>query len=196
MGGTTFLVTAAAAAIGDAYRDAVADAHYSCGLAASPARSLRSPATSTSGHSRRARRRRARRPARQRRQLRPLGRRHPQYVPSPPTDEAVRLTALFGAGTAADDRHLRRQVGTRRRHPAPHRRTVLRLHGMGIDMTQRCPWCHGAVEVSSEDRPGSSEPSPPSTVLPRPTTNQQTATHLTPAGRSWRRTLPPCGRGT
>ena len=31
MGGTTFLVTLAAATISDAYRDAVAEAHYECG---------------------------------------------------------------------------------------------------------------------------------------------------------------------
>jgi hypothetical protein len=148
MGGTTFLVTAAAATIGDAYRDAVADAHYSCGhggysgtiaekagyvdfgtlpadLDAVELADLLVNAVSYDrwdGDSQ-------------------------QYVPSPPTDEPVRLTALFGAGTAArmidvyDDKW-----GTRGRHPAPHRRTVLRLHGMGIDMTQRCLWCHGAVE--------------------------------------------------
>src|SRR5215211_1757617 len=50
---------------------------------------------------RRPRRRRARRPARQRRQLRPLGHRHPAVRASPPTDEAVRLTAPFGARAAA-----------------------------------------------------------------------------------------------
>ena len=148
MGGTTFLVTAAADTIGDAYRDAVADAHYSCGhggysgtiaeksgyvdfgtlpadLDAVELADLLVNAVSYDrwdGDTQ-------------------------QYVPSPPNRRSrAPHRAVRCRHRGADDRRLRRQVGTRRRHPAPHRRTVLRLHGMGIDMTQRCPWCHGAVE--------------------------------------------------
>ena len=148
MGGTTFLVTAAAATISDAYRDAVADAHYSCGHggysgtiaeksgyvdfgtlpADLDAVELADLLVNAVSYDR-------------------WDADSQQYVPSPPTDEAVRLTALFGAGTAArmidvyDDK-WGPAVAVRLRTDAPS----LRVHGMGIDMTQRCPWCHGTVE--------------------------------------------------
>jgi len=102
MGGTTFLVTAAAATISDAYRDAVADAHCACGHgcysgtiaeksgyvdfgtlpADLDAAELADLLVNAISYDR-------------------WDSETQQYVPSPPTDEAGRLAALFGAGTAA-----------------------------------------------------------------------------------------------
>ena len=148
--GTALLVTAAAATISDAYRDAVADDHYPCGHGGYFGTIAEKSATSTSGHS----------PPTSTPPSSPTCSSTPSATtagtakPSstcrarPPTRPGA-FPTLFGAGTRhRSHRRLRRQVGTGRRRPAPHRQRPpdLRVHGLGVDMTQRCPWCHGTIE--------------------------------------------------
>ena len=170
MGGTTFLVTAAAATISDAYRDAVADAHHWCGHGgysgtiaeksgyvdfgtlpptstptSSPTCSS-TPSATTAGTPTPSSTCRAR----------------------PPTKPCA-SPRCSGRHRGADDRRLRRQVGTGRRRPAPHRRTVAspswdgHRHDAALPVVprrrRRCQARTGLVRASHRR---------PRTVLPRP----------------------------